>query len=389
MPHSLRIIDSLNSIAANQWDALCQQQDTANPTLRHAFLQSLIDAGCTTAETGWLPQFLTLWRESETHPPQLIGAVPLYVKGHSYGEYIFDWAWAEAYERAGRDYYPKLLAAVPFTPCTGARLMANTDADREHLIQALLQIARHSETSSLHILFPTTAELTQLTAHGFLARSAVQFHWQNQSPDGAAYPSFDDFLATLNHDKRKKIKQERRKISEAGIQFRHLVGRDISAAAWDFFTECYQRTYHEHRSTPYLNRTFFGLISERMPENLLLIIAHRAGRPIAAALNLFNSHTLYGRYWGSHEYHPGLHFETCYYQALAFCIAHGIQTFEGGAQGEHKLARGFLPIKCHSAHWLKAPQFARAVEDFLQREQVGIDHYIDELQDSQPYKRTQ
>lgn len=388
MTYFLRIVDNLADIHPTHWDALTNQHAEANPTLKHAFLQSLIDAGCTTADSGWLPQFLTLWQGDNQAQQQaaLIGAVPLYVKGHSYGEYIFDWAWAEVYEHTGRNYYPKLLAAVPFTPCTGTRLMAKTTADRERLIQGLLQIAKHSETSSLHILFPTEVEQSQLQAQGFLTRTAVQFHWQNRNLDGKPYTSFEDFLTAFSHDKRKKIKQERRKVNEAGIDFQHLIGRDIQDSDWDFFTECYQRTYHEHHSTPYLNRDFFNLIGKRMPENLLLIIARRENKPIAAALNLFNRHTLFGRYWGCHEYHPGLHFETCYYQALTFCIARGIQTFEGGAQGEHKLARGFLPIQCHSAHWFKSSPFARAVENFLQQEKNSLNQYINELQDHQPYK---
>jgi len=214
-----------------------------------------------------------------------------------------------------------------------------------------------------------------------MPRTSIQFHWQN-----AGYKTFDDFLATMSHDKRKKVKQERRKVSEAGITFKRLVGADVTSKDWDFFVECYNHTYQAHFSTPYLNRNFFGLIGERMPENILLIVAEREGQPVASALNLFSKHTLYGRYWGGLEFHSGLHFETCYYQALAFCIERGIQVFEGGAQGEHKLARGFLPVKCHSAHWLKHPQFAKAVEDFLRRESGGIERHVNELSESSPFK---
>ena len=372
----LQVLDSLATIDAKDWDALTDH----NPTLRHAFLQSMIDAGCTTAKTGWLPQFLTLWRDIEGQQ-SLSGAVPLYVKSHSYGEYVFDWSWAEAYQRNGLEYYPKLLSAIPFTPCSGGRLLAQTAADRKILLDGLLSLAEQSDVSSLHVLFPDAQDQQMLIDKGMMPRTSIQFHWQN-----ASYKSFDDFLATMSHDKRKKVKQERRKVVDAGITFNRLVGRDISDADWDFFVECYDHTYRAHFSTPYLNRKFFGLIGERMPENVLLIVAERAGKRVASALNLFSEHTLYGRYWGGLEFHSGLHFETCYYQALEFCIARGIQVFEGGAQGEHKLARGFMPVKCHSAHWLKHPQFAKAVEDFLRRESSGMEQYVNELGESSPFK---
>ena len=372
----LKVLDSLTSIPSSDWDTLTDN----NPTLSHALLQSMIDADCTTAKTGWLPQFLTLWRDIEGQQT-LCGAVPLYVKTHSYGEYVFDWAWAEAYQRHGLDYYPKLLSAVPFTPCTGGRLLAKTSADRKMLVDALLSLAAQSDVSSLHVLFPNADEHKLLIDAGMMPRTSIQFHWQN-----AGYQSFDDFLGSMSHDKRKRVKQERRKVVDAGITFKRVVGTDITDADWDFFVECYDHTYRAHFSTPYLNRKFFGLIGTRMPANILLIVAERDGRLIASALNLFSEHTLYGRYWGGLAFHSGLHFETCYYQALEFCIERGIQTFAGGAQGEHKLARGFLPVKCHSAHWLKHPQFSRAVEDFLRRESGGIEQYVNELESSSPFK---
>ncbi len=374
--YELKVLDSLADISALAWDALADD----NPTVKHAWLQSMIEAGCTTAKSGWLPQFVTLTREV-AGKPTLVGAVPMYMKGHSYGEYVFDWAWAEAYQRAGLDYYPKLLVAVPFTPCSGARILAETAADRDVLVDAVLQIAQQSDVSSLHVLFPREQEFAALIGKGLMPRTSVQFHWQN-----AGYKGFDDFLATMSHDKRKKVKQERRKVLEAGITFERKVGAEIDESDWDFFYRCYALTYRAHHSTPYLNRKFFGLISERIAENCLVVIAKRAGLPIAASLNLFNATTLFGRYWGTTEFQSGLHFETCYYQTLEFCIERGIQIFEGGAQGEHKLARGFLPVKCHSAHWLKEPQFARAVEDFLKRETGGIDHYVNELEESNPFK---
>ena len=373
---TLKVLDSLATAPAMAWDALTN----GNPTLSHAFLQSMIDAGCTTIATGWLPQFLTLTREIDGRE-SLTGAVPLYLKTHSYGEYVFDWAWAEAYQRHNLDYYPKLLAAVPFTPCTGARVMALTSADRSRLVEGMLTLAAQNDVSSLHVLFPEEHEQRLLVAAGMMPRSSVQFHWRN-----AGYRNFDEFLATMSHDKRKKLKQERRRVRDADITFRHVDGTAIREDDWDFFFSCYHRTYRAHLSTPYLNREFFGLIGERMPANILLIVAERGGQPIASAMNIFSATTLFGRYWGAHEFHSGLHFETCYYQALEFCIERGIAVFEGGAQGEHKLARGFLPVKCRSAHWLKHPQFAKAVEDFLLREAGGVDHYVDELNESAPYK---
>lgn len=372
----LKVLDTLSAIPPLAWDALTG----GNPTLSHAFLQSMIDAGCTTAKTGWLPQFLTLWRDVEGQQA-LCGAVPLYVKSHSYGEYVFDWAWAEAYQRHGLDYFPKLLSAVPFTPCSGGRLLAKTSADRKLLVDGLLSIAHQSDVSSLHVLFPEADDHRLLIDAGMMPRTSIQFHWQN-----AKYHCFDDFLKTMSHDKRKKVKQERRKVADAGITFRRLVGTAITDQDWDFFVACYDHTYRAHFSTPYLNRKFFGLIGERMPDNILMIVAEREGKPVASALNLFDKHALYGRYWGGLAFHSGLHFETCYYQALEFCIERGIGVFEGGAQGEHKLARGFLPVKCHSAHWLKHPEFAKAVEDFLRRESGGMELYVNELGESSPFK---
>src|SRR5450759_3966194 len=372
---TLRILDSISDIPAIQWDALIN----GNPTLRHAFLDSLHTSGCASARSGWAPQYLTLWNGT-----QFRGAMPLYVKSHSYGEYVFDWAWAEAYGRHGLAYFPQLLSAVPFTPVTGSRLLASTDEDRRLLLHAALDAARQSDVSSLHILFPHESEARMMESAGMMLRATVQFHWINR--DGAGFAGFDDYRAAMSHDKRKKIRQERRRVAEAGITFEHRVGSEISESDWDFFCACYEHTYRQHRSTPYLNRRFFGEIARRMPENLLLVLGYRQGKPIAAALNLFNSDTLYGRYWGASEFHSGLHFETCYYQALEFCIASGIRLFEGGAQGEHKLARGFLPIKTWSAHWLKEPGFARAVENYLRRETGGIEAHLDELNERSPFE---
>ena len=304
------------------------------------------------------------------------------MKTHSYGEYVFDWGWADAYERHGIPYYPKLLCAVPFTPATGARLLAGDGPVRKRLARVLLDLAQDSAVSSLHVLFPAEEDAAALRSLGMLERSSVQFHWRN-----AGYGSFDDFLAALSHDKRKKIRQERKRVAAAGVSLRRATGREATSRDWDFFTACYRRTYRAHRSTPYLNREFFGMIAERMPDQVLLVIAERAGRPIAAALDLYGRDALYGRYWGSIEYVPGLHFEACYYQAIEFCIERGIGLFEGGAQGEHKHARGFLPETTRSFHWLAHPAFNRAIDEFVEREGAGIAAYVDELNERSPFRK--
>ena len=373
MSSSLRILDSLGEVAPADWNRLA----AGNPTLSHAFLDSLHRSGCATAKTGWTPQYLTLWDDTG-----LAGAVPLYLKAHSYGEFVFDWAWADAHERHGIDYYPKLLAAVPFTPAAGPRLLAHNARVRSQLAAALPEFARRSGVSSLHVLFPEEGDAPALRAAGLLERTGIQFHWRN---DG--FESFEAFLAQLSHDKRKKIRQERRKVAGAGITFRRLTGRDAKGADWDFFVQCYRKTYREHRSTPYLNRAFFGMLAERMPDEVLLVIAERDSRPLAAALDLFTAGTLYGRYWGAVEFVPGLHFETCFYQAMEFCIERGIARFEGGAQGEHKHARGFLPEVTRSFHWLAHPAFERAVDDFLAREGGAVSAYVDELRDRTPFRK--
>ena len=374
MPEALRLVDSLDAVPPEAWDRLAG----ANPTLAHAFLASLQQSGCASAATGWSPCHLTKWEGGE-----LAGAVPLYAKAHSYGEYVFDWAWADAYERHGLAYYPKLLAAVPFTPATGPRLMAASDAVRDELARALLDLARRQEVSSLHVLYPAAADAEALRRAGFMERTGIQFHWRN-----AGYGTFDDFLAAFSHDKRKKIRQERRRVADAGVAIRRATGREASEADWDFFHACYRRTYREHRSTPYLTREFFGMIAQRMPDNVLLVIAEREGRPVAAAMDLFSPAALYGRYWGATEFVPGLHFEACYYQAIEFAIERGIALVEGGAQGEHKHARGFLPEVTRSFHWLAHPAFARAVDDYLAREGAGIAQYVDELNDRSPFRRS-
>ncbi len=371
-----RIISSLAEIGQPAWDGLLALQADANPFLSYAFLHALHESGSASEDTGWQPQYLTLWRGDA-----LAAALPMYAKFHSYGEYVFDWAWADAYRRNGLDYYPKLLSAIPFTPVTGNRLIA-TDADaRAALVRALQGVQEASGLSSTHLLYPTEAEAMQLADAGFLLRKGVQFHWQNEG-----YDSFDQFLATLEQKKRKNIRAERRKVAEAGIAMRRLRGRDATEADWRFFKRCYDHTYREHYSTPYLNLDFFLRIGETMPDNLLLVIAERAGRPIASSLLVHDEAALYGRYWGCTEPHPCLHFETAYYQPLEFCIEQRIAAFEGGAQGEHKMARGFLPQQTWSAHWLAHPGFADAVERFLAQEGKGVEAYVWELNERSPFK---
>lgn len=369
-PVEIRLCEDLGTMDAAMWNALAGE----HPFLRHEFLDALHDTGCAAPDTGWTAQYLTAWRREA-----LVGALPLYVKTHSYGEYVFDWAWADAYERCGLHYYPKLLSAVPFSPVTGPRLLGEDEEARAALRRTALQLAQ--QVSSLHVLFPDVREAGGWRDAGCLLRRGVQFHWRND-----AYASFDQFLGTLNRAKRKNIRQERRRVAEAGVRFKRKTGREISEADWRFFTRCYDNTYREHYSTPYLSFDFFVRLGETLPDNVLLVIAEREDRPIAAALDLYTPQTLWGRYWGALESVPGLHFETCYYQALEFCIERGIALFEGGAQGEHKLARGFMPVKTWSAHWLKHPQFADAVARYLEREAVGVGGYIDELNERTPFK---
>jgi hypothetical protein len=368
----VRILDSLEELAPAAWNRLAGD----SPFLQHAFLHGLHATGCACPATGWSPQYVTLWEDGE-----LTGGMPLYLKSHSYGEYVFDWSWAEAYQQHGLRYYPKLLCAVPFTPATGGRLLADTPQRRRALLDGAFEVAARAKASSLHVLFPPPEQAAELESRGLMLRSTVQFHWENPGCG-----DFDAYLASMNHDKRKKIKQERRRVREAGVTFRWLSGHEADESDWDFFTWCYNRTYRQHYSTPYLNRAFFRHLAASMPEHLLLVIGSRSGKPISAALNMHNRTTLYGRYWGAAEFHSGLHFETCYYQAIEFCIAHGLRAFEGGAQGEHKLARGLLPQRTLSAHWLAHPQFARAVEHFLARETRGVGTYLDELNEHSPFK---
>ena len=366
----LRVADTLAGVDAQAWDALAND----NPFASHAYLSTLIDTGCASPRTGWQPQILVLERDGA-----LAGAMPLFVKSHSRGEYVFDWAWADAYQRHGLEYYPKLVGAVPFTPVGGPRILAATEGDRAALIAAALEAAR--EFSSLHVLFPRAEEADAMQAAGMLLRRTVQFHWRN---DG--YADFDAFLARMTHQRRKNIRQERRRVREAGVDFEVLRGEAIGEREWGFFHRCYAGTYAAHHSRPYLSLEFFLGIGACLARHTVLFVARREGRPIAASLCFVAGGSMYGRYWGALEHVPLLHIEACYYQPIEFAIAQGLAVFEGGAQGEHKLFRGLLPAESRSAHWLAHPRFFSAVEDFLARESAGIARYVDELNEHSPFK---
>jgi predicted N-acyltransferase len=379
----IRVHPDPNDIDASAWDALLEQSPQPTPFMRHHYLAALHDSGCAVKETGWSPCFVTLERGG-----LLAAAAPAYLKTHSYGEYVFDWAWADAYERHGLRYYPKLLVAVPFTPVPGSRLLASDADTRRVLAGAVHAVAQRLRVSSLHLLFHDEADGLAAADAGWSPRQGVQFHW-TPPKDSAAPRHFDDLLASLSREKRKKIQQERRKVAEAGVSFSVHEGPAIDEPLWEFFMHCYRLTYRAHHSTPYLNASFFERMASSMAGHWVLFVAQRAGMPIAASLIAVDparGHA-FGRYWGCVEHVPCLHFEACYYQPLAWCIARGYRSFEGGAQGEHKMARGLLPVGTRSAHWLAHPEFGRAVDDFLQREAQGIEAYMDELREHSPFKR--
>jgi hypothetical protein len=502
----IRVLNTPLDIDSAQWNTLLAAQASdgvLNPFMRHEYLCAMHQSGSATPKTGWTPRFVTLW-----HGELLVAACALYLKTHSYGEYVFDHAWANAYAQHGLEYYPKALVAVPFTPVPGIRLLAGTANERTLLVQALVAWCEDEKLSSLHLLFADDADIAACEEAGLMLRHTVQFHWSNVaptlenvaptlptacgsldvpardaqalravqtraggfgaaalSPEGAAAPadwqsqirgpnlknaktkpanipgtsnllghggftSFDDFLMSLSQEKRKKIRQERRKVAEAGITFRWSLGKDISDADWDFFYHCYERTYYEHGNAPYLSRDFFKRMQQTMPENWLLFVAEYSPdggslpkQPVATSLiavsdsctsapDINDSKTdvksefatvclaedsgdsrppagrvAYGRYWGALARVDCLHFEACYYQPLEWCITHGMQRFEGGAQGEHKMARALLPVKTTSAHWLAHPSFADAVERFLEREGAGIDNYMEDLERRSPFKQ--
>jgi hypothetical protein len=362
----------LSAIDAAAWDALAG----GHPFLLHAFLSALHDSGCAGPATGWTPRYLTAWSRDT-----LVGALPLYEKSHSYGEYVFDWGWADAYRRHGRAYYPKLVAAVPFTPVTGPRLLGDDAATRLALTAAALSSVADASRSSLHLLFVPPSQAQDLEAAGFILRRGVQFHWSN-----AGWRDFDDFLAAFSHDKRKKIRQDRRKLAERGVAFERKRGGAVAADDWAFFHRCYTATYRAHGSTPYLTRDAFERIGAALGDRIVMVVGRRDGARICAALDVTDGATMWGRYWGAVDYVPGLHFEACYYQAIEHCLAHGIARFEGGAQGLHKLARGMDPATTWSAHAIGDRGFRTAIADFCAREALDVAQSVDELMEARPYK---
>jgi predicted N-acyltransferase len=376
--YRVSICDDASAVDARAWDRLVAADPDGNPFLRHAFFAALQESASTDTHSGWQPQFVTLWRGDE-----LAALVPLYVKSHSFGEYVFDWSWAEAQEQLGEAYYPKLLVAVPFTPVAGSRLVAADERARSAAAEVLVQVARASGLSSLHVLFPPAAQADALVSKGMLMRANVQFHWRNPG-----YADFEDFLASLVQTKRKKIRAERRKVHEAHVDLERKVGTEITGRDWRFFQQCYDNTYFQHGSRPYLNLRFFRALAQSMPEHLMLVIARRRGEPIASALGVFDAQrsVLYGRYWGAVEHVPCLHFECCYYQMIEFSIERRLARFEGGAQGEHKLARGLDPVETRSVHWLRSPEMQAAVRRFVLRERDAVAANIDEMGEHRAFR---
>lgn len=369
-----RIGNGVSAFDAAQWDACA---GTANPFVSHAFLSILEESGSATARAGWQPLPIAV----EGADGALTAVAPAYAKSHSQGEYVFDHAWADAYARTGGRYYPKLQIAVPFSPVPGPRLLLRDESAAPHLIAAIEAVTVQNSLSSAHATFVAPDQVPLFEAAGWLIRTDSQFHWQNHG-----YASFDDFLAALSSRKRKTIRREREE-AVRGLDIRHLTGSDLTEAAWDAFWDFYQDTGSRKWGRPYLTRAFFSLLGERMADKVLLMLAYRGGRPIAGALNLIGADTLYGRYWGAVEEVLFLHFELCYYQAIDAAIARGLKTVEAGAQGSHKLARGYVPVPTYSAHYIPDPGFRAAIADYLERERAAIAREIEFLGDMVPFKR--
>ncbi len=363
-----KVVQRLADFPAAPWDA-CANPDPArfNPFVAHGFLSALEESGCVGGRTGWRVGHVIL----EDDAGRLLGAAPTYLKSHSRGEYVFDHGWADAYERAGGRYYPKLQVAVPFTPVPGPRLLVPPGADHDlheaRLAAAMAALTQESAASTLHVTFVEEACSARLAKLGFLVRTGQQFHWRN-----AGYGSFDEFLATFASRKRKAVRKEREQAVANGIEIERVTGTDITEAHWDAMYAFYLDTGSRKWGQPYLNRTFFSVLGGAMADRCLLVFAKRGARLIAGALNLIGGDTLYGRYWGAIEQHPSLHFEVCYYQAIAYAIEHGLARVEAGAQGEHKLARGYLPVTTYSAHWIPDQGFRQAVERFLVHERAAV-----------------
>ncbi len=368
----LEFQSSFKNINQKEWNDLTK----SNPFLRLEFFQSLEASKSIGEGTGWHP-FPAIVIDQGS----LVGASPIFLKEHSYGEYVFDWSWAEAYQKYGKNYYPKIAYCIPFTPATGPRIFGLDLSIKKNIVVQIEELAYENKMSSSHILFCNESEKDIFGDPKWMLREGVQFKWFNKN-----YNNFAEFLSQLSHDKRKKIKQERKKIYDLGLKIKKIKGPEISESDLDFFYACYCNTYQDHHSHPYLTRIFFSLIKESMPENLLLILAYEGDLPVAASFFIYDDKNLYGRYWGSKSFYPGLHFELSYYQGQEFCIENRIVSFEGGAQGEHKLARGFEPFNTFSFHRIFDEKFELAIKDFLRREKTGIDQYTNELNERAPYK---
>jgi predicted N-acyltransferase len=374
-----RIIEAIDQIDPDSWNSLASND---NPFIRHEFLATLEETGCASAATGWLPLHILC----ESAEGKLLGALPLYLKNNSYGEFVFDFAWANAYNQAGLNYYPKLVSAVPFTPATGPRLLVNAELSNATevqltLIEAATSLAPKVDASSLHILFPDEAQAAGLQQAGLLKRKDCQFHWHNDN-----YADFAEFVARFTAVKRKKVRRERRRIREAGIEFTTRSGNELTASDWEEIMPLYAATFLRRGRDPYLNKEFFIKIAKRIPDNVVVFTGHAGAELVAVAICFRSATTLYGRYWGASRFVDSLHFETCYYQGIDYCIANGLQTFEPGTQGEHKISRGFIPAETWSLHWLSRPDFAVAIDDYLGRERKNIDHYIDAVGEHVPYR---
>ncbi|MGB3808877.1 MAG: GNAT family N-acetyltransferase [Parvibaculum sp.] len=378
----IKIAQGLGAVDPAQWDACANPPgEPYNPFLSHAFLHALEESGSATRRTGWMPYHLLF----EDAAGGLAGCMPMYLKSHSRGEYVFDHGWADAFERAGGSYYPKLQVSVPFTPATGPRLLTKPgpgrDAAEDQLLAGALEVARRTGVSSLHFTFLPERQWTKLGSHGLLQRTDQQFHWENRG-----YKSFDEFLGDLSSRKRKMIRKERERALEHDISIEWVTGADLTENHWDAFYAFYMDTGSRKWGSPYLTREFFSLINERLADRTLLIMARSNGRYIAGALNFIGDEVLFGRNWGAIEHHPFLHFECCYYQAIDFAIARGLKRVEAGAQGEHKLARGYLPAKTYSAHWIANASFSEAVAEYLARERLHVDHDIETLGEYSPFR---
>ena len=376
----IRVINQINSIPEYTWNRL--EGGIDNPFIRHEFLSGLEECSCVGEKWGWHPCHLVL----EDDDGMLLGAMPLYLKDNSYGEFVFDWSWADAYQRAGLSYYPKLVSSSPYSPVTGPRLLVADGADKTQvktlLGQAALDYAKAKELSSLHILFTNEEDTSVLESQQMMRRTGTQFHWFNRD-----YGNFDDYLASFTSSKRKKLKRERRRVIEQGIEIEVLDGYQASVEQWQTFTRFYLATFEKHWGYATLNEDFFRHLGESLPDNVVLVMAKHQGEYVAAALSLRSNDTLYGRHWGCMEEFHSLHFELCYYQGIDYCITHGLRRFEPGAQGEHKVGRGFEPMPTWSAHWLANPQFSNSVKDYLVHEHQAMQEYMDELKGHLPYKR--